>query len=62
MNKIRNNEINPEKYIKFSDAVDQNDEPDDEASEVIQKDVRKQISGVNYNYKSKNNQPPMQII
>lgn len=62
INQIRNNEINPNKYIKFSDAADQNDEPDDEASEVIQKDIRKQIAGANYNYKSKNNQPPMQII
>lgn len=64
INKIRNNEIDPDKYMKFISAVSQQNEPDDEASEVVKKGSKKvevpnfgpQVQGqrpvLNFNYNS----------
>jgi len=63
INKIKNNEIDPEKYMKFVDAMS-NNEPDEEASEMSKKVNKKKspyvaVSGpqnpvpvVNVNYNS----------
>lgn len=37
INKIKNNEIDPDKYIKFMDAINNGNEPDEEAAEVSKK-------------------------
>jgi hypothetical protein len=50
INKIRNNEIDPDKYIRFMDAASHNNQPDDESSEVALKGIRKQIPFINFNY------------
>lgn len=41
INKIRNNEVDPDKYMKFINAVSQQNEPDDEALEFSKKGTKK---------------------
>lgn len=63
INKIKNNEIDPDKYMKFIDAVSQDNEPDEEALDFSKKNSKNKkkpstsntagpMPVVNFNYNS----------
>lgn len=52
INKIRNNEIDPDKYMRFVEAASKGNEPDGEAQVMKKKFKNKQAHVVNFNYNS----------